>query len=470
MTKGTPTLRKHRFALTQKSTPPHTAARSPRFAMITLAICSVILNGCHTLPQQTRQPTHPVTAFSTAHHTEHRRSNVFPNDTNAVADFPAMSLAAPQAFAWHHNPIAALKQLEQFIDHALEAGQLAQARTALLTAGKTVRTIDHPQQTVITSTTSNNLLDCMHALNKRIDDYHQQIDDRLTDHAKLHRARWLHTELQRLQLKANRKGFHPLTRFQLRHYQRQTQTLLQEALKRTAHYINAGNLSAADQQAPYLALLTGRPSAPPSNKALTENAALTQNLLQQAYAPVLNNAEIKSALQQVTSYFKSVDNHHFFAARDHSHQTALHHKSKQHTADTLQTPLGSKKAPKPPNRTKHKAVKPKWITLAKDLDHAVSIGDLPSIGRLIQALKAQPELPIEQRLRAEAMESFLEHQVASFDAQADTLYQQGNIQDAKTLWQILQALRPSDPQLMAKIARAEKVLENLEALREQPLP
>ena len=80
----------------------------------------------------------------------------------------------------------------------------------------------------------------------------------------------------------------------------------------------------------------------------------------------------------------------------------------------------------------------------------------------IQDLKTP--IPPTQKARLVAVESFLSEQASHLSSQADVLYKQGHFEQARTLWMLSARLNPLDSDILAKIARSERVLKNLEAL------
>ena len=215
-------------------------------------------------------------------------------------------------------------------------------------------------------------------------------------------------------------------------------------------HIKNGNKQGLADLAPLISLLKGEPKA---SKRKTD-----QKLLAEGFAPILANQHLEKMLRQVEEYFTDALTHENAAVKSNS-------------ADTSQTNPSALKSTAQLHRAKRGYEKPPWKALSIALDKAIRESDLLNIQNLIQQLRAQPSLPLAQRVRAEAIESFLEQQIQSMNTQADALYQQGHIQDAKHLWEMLLTLSPTNEQLSAKVNRAEKVLDNLEALREQtPIP
>lgn len=304
-------------------------------------------------------------------------------------------------------------------------------------------------------------------MNQQLQEFRQVMAAQLTERTKYYHAKWLNNELQRLQLKADSPGFHLFTNFQLRHRQRQAQNELQTLLAQMAELISHGKHDLVSQQAPTLALLSGQ--------AETEHSGLSSKLLEKAFGPVLADRKIQEALNATLHYLHNggaeqetdSENEHI-ADNQHVGASGLSRSSRKNNFQTLVKKQHHQPIKKQASPTGKNSKKPQWVSLSNALDKAMRASDLPSIQHLVHQLRQQPDLPLEQRLRAEAMESFLKHQIESLNVQADALYQQGHLHDAKALWQMLSGLKPEDAQLTAKIARAEKVLENLAALREQP--
>lgn len=460
-----------------------------------LMLLSLLLSGCHIIPSKTPGLQTADTQISTPREQRQgKQGQAVPNpktdtankglSTDAFAHTPENQCQAdcnpkPPATVltttsthnsdWIENPQKTMATLENQVTQSLKDGRPSHAQAAILSAQRTVRKIlsaPHPHSASNPQTTNAaslvNLTESLDALAQQIKGYHEQTEDAFKDDAKIHRARWLYTELQRLQLKANQGGFQPLVKFQLGLRQRQAQNLLSESLTLAIDHLEDEDQTILMKQLKRIAILSGEP--------IEHSSRLTHNLLQQAFTPVLNDTEIQSAMSRLINHFNASQKPPIFSNTLQNANTTGHFGRNAHPQDALQAATNTKTTVPRPQATKQRPAKPKWVSIAKKLDKAVRAGDLPGIQQLVKALKAQPELPIEQRLRAEAMESFLEHQIESLNAQADALYQQGHIQDAKTLWQMLLSLKPNDAQLTAKIARAETVLENLAALREQRQP
>lgn len=288
------------------------------------------------------------------------------------------------------------------------------------------------------------------ALADDIDAYLSQTEQALSHRARFDRAAWLQSEIQRLQWRINQGGFRPFTALALKQRQQEVQTRLDEALSDAIAHIKNGNKQGLADLAPLISLLKGEPKA--------SNRKTDQKLLAEGFAPILANQHLEKMLRQVEEYFTDALTHENAAVKSNS-------------ADTSQTNPSALKSTAQLHRAKRGYEKPPWKALSIALDKAIRESDLLNIQNLIQQLRAQPSLPLAQRVRAEAIESFLEQQIQSMNTQADALYQQGHIQDAKHLWEMLLTLSPTNEQLSAKVNRAEKVLDNLEALREQtPIP
>jgi tetratricopeptide (TPR) repeat protein len=94
-------------------------------------------------------------------------------------------------------------------------------------------------------------------------------------------------------------------------------------------------------------------------------------------------------------------------------------------------------------------------------------GDLSlSRRQLIQLQQKFPDNPVIQTLEAE-LRILIEAKVAAASQHAKVLYSEGNVQQALSLWQEILPLDPDNPDLQLNISRAQRVLENLRALREK---
>lgn len=94
-------------------------------------------------------------------------------------------------------------------------------------------------------------------------------------------------------------------------------------------------------------------------------------------------------------------------------------------------------------------------------------GDLMLAQR--QLMQMQQKFPEEVRLQSLAAELhiLIEAKVAAATQHAKVLYSEGDVQQALALWQEILQLDPDNPNLQLNISRAQRVLENIRALREK---
>lgn len=99
-----------------------------------------------------------------------------------------------------------------------------------------------------------------------------------------------------------------------------------------------------------------------------------------------------------------------------------------------------------------------------DLQHALDNDDLLSARQHLEQLQHQsPQHPQLPPLQIQ-FETQLHARIQSAIQQGNNLYSQGNIEQALAVWRKASILAPDNVQLLANIARAEKVLQNLRAL------
>ena len=99
-----------------------------------------------------------------------------------------------------------------------------------------------------------------------------------------------------------------------------------------------------------------------------------------------------------------------------------------------------------------------------ELQHALDTGDLQRAQQLLDRIRQQspqhPQLlPLELKFQTQ-----LNNRVQAAIKQGNNLYSQGKIERALAVWRDATTLAPNNVELLANIARAEKVLENLRAL------
>lgn len=94
-------------------------------------------------------------------------------------------------------------------------------------------------------------------------------------------------------------------------------------------------------------------------------------------------------------------------------------------------------------------------------------GDLSLARRQLTQLQQQfPDNADLQTLDAQ-LRILIEAKVVAASQHAKVLYSEGNVQQALALWQEILPLDPDNPDLQLNISRAQRVLENLRALREK---
>ncbi|WP_295799590.1 tetratricopeptide repeat protein [uncultured Microbulbifer sp.] len=104
-----------------------------------------------------------------------------------------------------------------------------------------------------------------------------------------------------------------------------------------------------------------------------------------------------------------------------------------------------------------------------ELQQALDAGDLPSARQHLDQLRQQsPQDPRLLSLQSQ-FQTQVSNRVDGAIKRGNDLYSQGEIEQALEVWLEARTLDPDNVELLANIARAEKVLENLRALS-PPLP
>ncbi|MEJ2669355.1 MAG: hypothetical protein P8077_03555, partial [Gammaproteobacteria bacterium] len=310
-------------------------------------------------------------------------------------------------------------------------------------------------------------------LETELNTYVTQTHEHLQNITMWQRALWLRHEIARLQLRVNSARFPWFAKFILHQRQREAQTLLRKLLKEAETFVATVESDAPFKKEGLLYILAGRVNTTPASSSQT---LTTQALISQGFLPVLTPSltrRWKAVQDALTARHRDSQ---LAASRDHSpsHQH-------RHISSKPASPTPSDKPHTPPSPSAVAAStasvstssdstskKQKIPELTRLLDNAVNQGDIAAIPPLLERLKDVSDLPLSSVIQVETIRNFLDQQVNLLDAQADKLYQTGNLADAKALWQFLLNTRPDDERIIAKIARAEKVLANLEALRQQP--
>ena len=105
-------------------------------------------------------------------------------------------------------------------------------------------------------------------------------------------------------------------------------------------------------------------------------------------------------------------------------------------------------------------------TLAEGLDESIKNGSLVEATQIIEKLKKLKPLPNRVLIKIEAVNCVLDYNAEFLDEKADIYYREGKVELAKSIWDYLLKLNPNSTDISIKLSRAEKVIKNVQELRE----
>ncbi len=104
-----------------------------------------------------------------------------------------------------------------------------------------------------------------------------------------------------------------------------------------------------------------------------------------------------------------------------------------------------------------------WVI---DVDGMIREGRLVETQQLLMRLEAL-ELNQEQQAKVQEASQYIKSQIALLNKHADDLYRKGFVSDAHSVWALLMQLDKDDANIRLKYYRSEKVLGNIQELREE---
>ncbi|MBV1882022.1 MAG: hypothetical protein KUG82_10330 [Pseudomonadales bacterium] len=104
--------------------------------------------------------------------------------------------------------------------------------------------------------------------------------------------------------------------------------------------------------------------------------------------------------------------------------------------------------------------------LTSDLDKSVKNGKLVEATQIIERLKKHKSLSNDIQIKIEAINSVLDYNADFLDEKADAFYREGKIELAQSIWEYLLKLNPADAEILLKLSRVEKVIKNVQELRD----
>ena len=107
--------------------------------------------------------------------------------------------------------------------------------------------------------------------------------------------------------------------------------------------------------------------------------------------------------------------------------------------------------------------------LLMQANQALAREDLPGAQRALEALLAIDTDNADALALRDAVNSAVTVRSEELLRQGNQLYRSGNIEQAKSTWERGLLLDPENPQLLANIQRAERVLQNLQELQRKDL-
>ncbi len=101
------------------------------------------------------------------------------------------------------------------------------------------------------------------------------------------------------------------------------------------------------------------------------------------------------------------------------------------------------------------------------VQQALTEKNLKRLQKELDQLNTRTDLTFSEKLQILQLRMYLNQQLSQLDAQADRFYQEGQVDEAYSIWKVLSDINPRDGLLKAKEMRAKTVLSNLKNLQEK---